>query len=126
MIFCNQCGSSSRDMDGFCRGCGAPMSSGEPAIAVPVANQGSSEPAAAQPVVVMSSMLPSDRLMRKNVWVAALLALILGPPGMVYSTPIGALVMSVISIPVFIFGGALLTFLVWPVCIFWAVMAARE
>jgi hypothetical protein len=71
-------------------------------------------------------MFPSERLMRKNVWVAALLALLLGPPGMVYSTPIGALVMSVVSIPIFIFGGGLLTFLVWPVCIFWAVMAARD
>jgi hypothetical protein len=71
-------------------------------------------------------MLPSDRLTSKNVWVAALLALLLGPPGMIYSTPIGALVMSVVSIPILVFGGRLLTFLVWPACIFWAVMAARD
>jgi len=113
-------------MDGFCRGCGAPMSSGEPAIPVRASDQASPDPAAAQPVSAVSSMFPSERLMRKNVWVAALLALLLGPPGMVYSTPIGALVMSVVSIPIFIFGGGLLTFLVWPVCIFWAVMAARD
>jgi hypothetical protein len=63
--------------------------------------------------------------MPKNVWVAAVLALVFGPPGMIYSTPLGALVMSVVAIPVWFFGGLLLTAVVWGVCVFWAVMAAR-
>ena len=77
----------------------------------------------------MSAVPPifvADRLTSKNVWVAALLALFLGPPGMIYSTPIGALVMSVVSIPVWLFGGSLLILAAWLVCIFWAVMAARD
>jgi hypothetical protein len=73
-------------------------------------------------------MLPifqSDRPTYKNVWVAALLALFFGPPGMFYSTPIGALVMSIVSVVVLFVGNWLLSIAVWAVCIFWAVMAAR-
>jgi hypothetical protein len=44
---------------------------------------------------------------------------------MIYSTPLGALVMSVVAIPVWFFAGPLFTAAVWGVCIFWAVMAAR-
>jgi hypothetical protein len=71
-------------------------------------------------------MVLSDRLVAKNVWVAVLLAFFLGPPGMIYSTPIGALVMSVVSIPVWFFGGTILIFAAWLACIFWAFMAARD
>jgi hypothetical protein len=45
---------------------------------------------------------------------------------MVYSTPLGALVMSVVAIPVWFYGGPLLLSAVWCACIFWAVMAARD
>jgi hypothetical protein len=62
----------------------------------------------------------------KNVWVAGLLALFLGPAGMIYSTPLGTLVMSMVSVPVWIFGGLWLGLLDWAVCILWSVMAARD
>jgi hypothetical protein len=112
-------------MQGFCRGCGAPPSSVEPVIPKPPIDGLSTDPAAAKPVAVVPIVL-SDRLVAKNVWVAVLLAFFLGPPGMIYSTPFGALVMSIISIPVWFFGGSLLIFGAWLACIFWAFMAARD
>ncbi len=45
---------------------------------------------------------------------------------MIYSTPIGTLVMSMVSVPVWIFGGVWLGLLDWVVCIVWSVMAARD
>jgi len=45
---------------------------------------------------------------------------------MLYSTPIGALVMCVVSIPAFLFAGRMISFAIWPVCMVWAAMAARE
>jgi hypothetical protein len=102
------------------------MASAEPAIPVRPANKASLELVAAKSLAAVPSIFSSDRLSSKNVWVAALLALFFGPAGMVYSTPVGALIMSVVSIPVFVFGGWLLSLAVWPVCIFWAVMAARD
>ena len=125
MVFCSQCGSSSRDMEGACRACGAPMASAESATPVPAADETLPKTSTRKTAVAFSSGFDSDRLRPKNVWVAALLALVLGPPGMIYSTPLGALVMSVVSIPVWFFGGLLLALAVWCVCIFWAVMAAR-
>jgi hypothetical protein len=66
--------------------------------------------------------------LRKNLWVAGLLAAFLGPMGMIYSTPTGALVMAVISVVVFFIRGPMywLAWLAWPVCIVWAVLAARD
>jgi hypothetical protein len=86
VVFCSQCGSSSRDMEGFCRGCGAPMASAEPVAPVPAPDETLPQPATPKSAAV-SSGFASDRLLPKNVWVAALLTLVLGPPGMIYSTP---------------------------------------
>jgi hypothetical protein len=102
------------------------MSSAEPAIPVRPTDQVSPEKAAAKPVAGLQSIFAPDRLTSKNVWVAGLLAFFFGPPGMIYSTPIGALVMSVVSIPIWFFCGTLLTLAAWIVCIVWAVMAARD
>ncbi len=102
------------------------MSSAEPAIAMRPADKASTAPAGAKSVASFPSIFAPDRLSSKNVWVAGLLAFFLGPPGMIYSTPIGALVMSVVSIPVWVFGGTLLALAGWIVCIVWAVMAARD
>jgi hypothetical protein len=102
------------------------MASAESLIPTLSADKTSPPPVTPKSVAVFSSGFDSDRLLRKNVWVAALLALFLGPPGMVYSTPLGTLVMSVVAIPVWFYGGPLLLSAVWCVCIFWAVMAARD
>jgi hypothetical protein len=113
-------------MEGFCRGCGAPPSSVEPVIPKPTVHALSNDQDAAKPVVIVPPVFASDRLVAKNVWVAVLLAFFLGPPGLIYSTPFGALVMSVVSIPIWFFGGTLLVLAAWLVCIFWAFMAARD
>jgi len=101
------------------------MASAEPVIPARSDDKTLPQPAAPKSAVVFSSGFDPDRLLPKNLWVAALLALCFGPPGMIYSTPLGALVMSVVAIPVWFFGGLLLSLAVWCVCIFWAVMAAR-
>jgi hypothetical protein len=102
------------------------MASAEPAIPKRPADKGSPDPAAAKLVAGLQSVFAPDRLTSKNVWVAGLLAFFLGPAGMIYSTPIGALVMSVVSIPIWFFGGSLLILADWLVCIIWGVMAARD
>jgi len=112
-------------MEGFCRGCGAPMASAEPITPVGTADETLPKAATPKSAAVVSSGFASDRLLPKNVWVAALLTLVLGPPGMIYSTPLGALVMSLVSIPSWFYGGPMLVTAVWCVSIIWAVMAAR-
>ena len=102
------------------------MASAEPVFPAHPADETLPQPAIGKSAAAFSSGFDPNRLTPKNVWVAGLLALALGPPGMVYSTPIGALVMSVVSIPVWFYGGPLLLSAVWCVCIFWAVMAARD
>ncbi|MGD0733909.1 MAG: hypothetical protein ABR976_02135 [Terracidiphilus sp.] len=90
------------------------------------ADKVSPDSAAAESVARLQSIFVPDRLSSKNVWVAGLLAFFFGPPGMIYSTPIGALVMSIVSVPIWIFCGWLLTTAAWIVCIVWAVMAAQD
>ena len=101
------------------------MASAEPITPERIADKTLPKPAPAKSVAVLSSGFASDRLLPKNVWVAALLTLVLGPPGMIYSTPLGALVMSLVSIPSWFYGGPMLVTAVWCVSIIWAVMAAR-
>ncbi len=102
------------------------MASAEPSIPVRQSDKPSAQPAAASTSSLVPPIFAGDRLTSKNVWVAGLLALFLGPPGMIYSTPIGTLVMSMVSVPVWIFGGVWLGLLDWVVCIVWSVMAARD
>jgi len=101
------------------------MASAEPVSPASSADETVSQPANPKSAAIVSSGFASDRLLPKNVWVAALLTLVLGPPGMIYSTPLGALVMSLVSLPAWFYGGPLLVTAVWCVSIFWAVMAAR-
>lgn len=126
MVFCSQCGSSSRDMQGICRGCGATLSSAEPIVTGPHATESRSEISAAQRKPFVPPIFAVDRLSRKNPWVAVLLALFSGPIGMIYSTPVGALVMAVVSLPAMSLWGGVAAWAVWPVCMLWAGLAARE
>jgi hypothetical protein len=126
VVFCSNCGSSSRDMRGFCRGCGAPLTSAEAAVPSPQLDASVALPPAPKPSSLVPPIFQLDRLSRKNVWVAALFALLFGPPGMLYSTAVGALVMSVAFVLFRVFVGGIVVWVVWPVCIFWAAMAARE
>jgi hypothetical protein len=125
MVLCDQCGSSSRDSAGFCRGCGAPLSSGEFIAPTRSPDTPHSAVSDAEPALY----LPSIDLVQpttKNVWIAALLTLLFGPLGMLYSTVLGGLVMFAVYIFVRLFVGGLWAWAVWPVCIFWAAMAARD
>lgn len=63
---------------------------------------------------------------RKNVLVAVMLGLFLGPIRLYYSTMTGMVVMLIIFIPVRLFVGELSFLIVFPICGIWAWRAARE
>jgi hypothetical protein len=65
----------------------------------------------------------------KSVWVAVLLALLLGPLGMIYSTVAGALVMSAATVVVLFLNNDGVWIAAWllpVVCAVWAGLAARS
>ena len=125
MPFCNECGSTSQDTEGFCRGCGARLR-----VAAPRAPQEKRiahtrshplpRPATSLPPV---DLFPSTS---KSVWTAIFRAALLGPIGMLYSTVTGALVMSVVSAIALIFAGGRWMWISWAACIVWAALAARD
>jgi hypothetical protein len=126
MAFCDRCGSSSRDSEGFCGGCGAPISVEEitaPSESVGVKQQESSSQKPVVHIPFFTLVPPAS----KSVWAAGLLTLFLGPMGMIYSTKAGFYVMSAVSIVLSFSAKGWIPWLVfWPACIFWAVMAARD
>ena len=62
----------------------------------------------------------------KSVWVAAMLALLMGPLGMLYSTVPGCLVMFAVNLFAAIWGRTWMVVASWLACIVWAALAARE
>jgi hypothetical protein len=126
MAFCDRCGSSSRDSEGFCRGCGAQISLEEaaaPTESVGVQKQTSSSQKPAAHISFFTLVQPAS----KSVWVAGLLTLFFGPMGMLYSTRAGCYVMTVVSIALSLsVRGWIVWLIFWPLCIFWAIMAARD
>jgi hypothetical protein len=126
MAFCDRCGSSSRDSEGFCGGCGALISVEEAAVpgeSVGVQQQKSSSQKPAAHISFFTLVRPAS----KSVWVAGLLTLFFGPMGMLYSTRAGCYVMTTVSIAMsFSVKGWIPWLIFWPLCIFWAVMAARD
>jgi hypothetical protein len=62
----------------------------------------------------------------KSVAAAFFLAFLFGPLGMLYSTPIGALVMFLVYIVVGIATAGVGLMVAWPVCMVWACKAASE
>lgn len=62
----------------------------------------------------------------KSVWVAAMLAFLMGPLGMLYSTVPGCLVMFAVNVVAAIWGRAWMLVASWLACIVWAALAARE
>jgi hypothetical protein len=102
------------------------MSSGEPLAPGQPAGAPQPEAESSRRQSLAPAIFPLDRLTRKNPWVAALFALLFGPLGMLYSTATGALVMCVMYVLLLFIAGGRLAWAVWPICIFWAAMAARE
>ncbi|MGB8602893.1 MAG: hypothetical protein WCD42_11930 [Rhizomicrobium sp.] len=123
MDLCEQCGSASRDKDGFCAGCG----SRRPTLAR--STEPPSQPAQS-PLNHLSHSIVFDGLepiRPKQVWLAILLATVSGPFGLFYCTTLGGVVMVVVSFVVQILLGRVTGYLLLlPVCIFWAWQAARE
>jgi membrane protein YqaA with SNARE-associated domain len=130
MEFCEQCGSTSRDEQGFCRGCGARPASDEAAESSNSPSSTTTATHASLPQTESKATIGSIPLAEahvKNVWVAVLLALFLGPLGMVYCTVPGALVMFAVSVIALLLPGKIVTFLlITAICPIWAGMAARS
>ena len=63
---------------------------------------------------------------QKSMAVAFLLTFFFGPLGMLYSTVAGALIMLVVSVVLGFLTAGLSLFVTWPICIIWAMMAARN
>jgi len=125
MTLCNQCGSASRDMAGFCKGCGAPWPLPPPTAP---ATQGATKQFLSLPetpeqtgaVGLLTDVGP------KQVWIAILLALLFGPLVLLYCTITGAIIMLIVSVPLAIFLGQASLLITLPICAIWAWRAARE
>jgi hypothetical protein len=70
-----------------------------------------------QPVIVART---------KSVALSLVLTFFFGPLGMLYSTILGALVMIVLSVPLFIFTFGHGAFLIWPISMIWGAWAAHS
>ena len=124
MNYCEQCGSTSHDEQGFCRGCGARLAGAASAASHPAASL-QTLPQIESKATVGSIPLAQPQV--KNVWVAVMLALLLGPLGMLYCTVAGALVMFAASVFAMLFLGKIVSFVVVPIaCAVWAGLAARS
>jgi|HubBroStandDraft_1064217.scaffolds.fasta_scaffold74821_2 hypothetical protein len=137
MTYCEQCGSTSFDEQGFCQGCGARLPGYAPALApvqaqpVPAVHPGKAPgivlPEAPKQTTIFSGLWGFVQPDVKNVWVAVVLALIFGPFGMTYSTYLGALVMFAVSFFAWFFIKNLVILSLLPViCAVWAGLAARS
>jgi hypothetical protein len=108
LISCSECDVQVSDKAMACPHCGAPIN--------PIAINTS----------VHRSALPTVVFPRKSVGIAIILATLLGPLGMFYSTVCGALAMMVISLIVALFTYGLGLLITWPICILWAAAAASS
>jgi hypothetical protein len=125
MNLCDQCGSASRDMSGFCKGCGAPW---------PLTSTNDSTISSALRQVETPSMEPTQigatgllyAVGTKQVWVAVALALLFGPLGLLYCTITGAIVMMIVSVALALILGQLSFLITFPICAIWAWRASRE
>jgi hypothetical protein len=124
MNFCGLCGSSSRDKDGFCGGCGAAWPLGT------VAHQ--AKPSDSSRISPITRLSRDPRFLRyteirpKKVWVAIPLAVIFGPFGLLYCTMTGAIVMALASVPLWLLLGNLSYVVIPAISAFWAWRAARQ
>lgn len=62
----------------------------------------------------------------KSEGVAAILAFLFGPLGLLYSTIMGAIIMFVIALPVVFFTAGLGVILISPACAVWGYFAAKQ
>jgi hypothetical protein len=137
MTYCEQCGSTSFDEQGFCQGCGARLPGYAPAQApvqaqpAPAVHLGKPPgivlPEAPKQSIIFSGLWGFAQPDVKNVWVAVVLALVFGPFGMTYSTYVGALVMLAVTFFAwFLVKSAVLLYILPVICAVWAGLAARS
>jgi hypothetical protein len=129
MNICKQCGSASRDKSGICAGCGAPWPLAMPAGTFASNNSSQHSPYSKLPEQISSMGLYDPDLSQvgtKNVGLAVLLSVLLGPIGLFYCTVPGAIVMLFVSIALSLFLGTAGLLLTMPICAIWAWRAARE
>lgn len=63
---------------------------------------------------------------KKSAAMAIVLAFLFGPLGMLYSTPLGALVMFLVNLILLIPTAGLIVLITWPICCVWAALAANS
>lgn len=63
---------------------------------------------------------------RKSVGLAILLTILFGPLGMLYSTILGAIIMTIVSIVIGFLTVGIGLFFIWPICIIWGALAASK
>lgn len=78
------------------------------------------------PLQAQPAITPVVVVGQKSVIVAVLLAFFFGPLGMLYATPVGALVMFGINLVVGIFTLGIGLAITWPACAIWAGIAADK
>lgn len=78
------------------------------------------------PFVVTGPGARPRAVRQKSLLLAGLLAFLLPPIGMLYGTILGAIVMTLISIPVAIVTGGQGLAGLWPLCVLWAVWGAHR
>lgn len=131
MNFCEKCGSTSRDKDGFCGGCGGrwPLDPVESASQPPQSGEASPLSKFASPAINVRPnplFFGLTDIQPKKVWLAVGLALMFGPFGLIYCTMTGAIVMALVSIPIGILLGSWGYLIVPAISAFWAWRAARQ
>jgi hypothetical protein len=137
MTYCEQCGSTSFDEQGFCQGCGARLPGYAPTQAqistqpAPAIHHGKAPgivlPETPKRSLVLSGLWGFVQPDVKNVWVAVMLALFFGPFGMTYSTYLGSLVMLAVTVFAWLFvKSAVVLFLLPVICAVWAGLAAKS
>ena len=71
--------------------------------------------------------IPTQRIIvtsTKSVGISLILTFLFGSIGMLYSTIIGAIIMSIVSIIIGVLTLGMGLFLVWPICMIWGALAA--
>jgi hypothetical protein len=62
----------------------------------------------------------------KSMGIAVLLTILFGPLGMLYSTIVGAIIMSIISAIVGFITVGIGLLVTWPICVIWAAIAVNN
>lgn len=120
MRLCHGCGATHYDGLRFCRCCGTALFAAT-APQPPAWEMPQPEPPSRPPAQPMAYALPP----RKSVLIAALLALFLGPLGMLYSTVLGTMVMLPASIVLAVLTKGASVLITWPICVVWAAISAQ-